>query len=201
MGIFGSIWKGVTGPLRGIGNLVQGKFKKAIGAFGDTAKLAAPIMGATGFGLPIAAGVGALGGAASNWGEGKNVIKGAVGGAAGGAAGVAGRAAFSAGGPLSGIGNFITGGGSGVAETVAEEGVKKAGSGALSWLGKNAPLVTDVLGTGAKVYGANLEGEAAEREFALDEERLALRREEGERQAKQERMRMLMSLYGSTARF
>src|SRR3990167_8504583 len=72
MGIFGSVWKGLTGPIRGVGNLIQGKVRKAVGAFGDTAKLAAPILGATGVGAPLAAVVGAAGGAASKWGGGEN---------------------------------------------------------------------------------------------------------------------------------
>lgn len=204
MGIFSSIFKGVTGPLRAIGNLVQGKPRKALGALGSTAKLAAPILGVTGVGLPLAAGIGAAGGAAESFGEERNVLEGAVGGAAGGAAGVAGRAAFASGGPLSGIGRFITGGG-GVGATVGEEaikeGVTQAGGGVLGYLGRNAPLVTGVLGAGADVYGASLEGAAADREFELREEALALRREEEERRAKRERLQMLMSIYGRTARF
>ena len=204
MGLFGSIFKGLTGPFRGIGNLVQGKFKKALGAFGSTAKLAAPILGATGVGAPLAIGLGAAGGAAESWGEDKNIIKGALGGAAGGAAGVAGRAAFASGGPLSGIGKFVTGGGGGVgsvAGTAAEEVVEPLGGGALSWLAKNPGVVTGVLGTGADVYGGYQQGKAADLEFKLREDELARRREEDERRDKRGRLQMLMSLYSAPGRF
>src|SRR3990167_6237106 len=125
MGFFGSVWKGLTGPIRGVVNLIQGKVWKAVGAFGDTAKLAAPILGATGVGAPLAMGLGAAGGAASRWGEGEsNLLKiagSAAGGAAAGAAGAGAGKLFQ--GPLKGIGSKILGR---AAAPLTEEGMAAA---------------------------------------------------------------------------
>jgi hypothetical protein len=63
MGLLKSLKNAVTGPVRAIGKLARGKVGGAIGALGDTVKPAAFVLGATGVGAPIAAGVGALGGA------------------------------------------------------------------------------------------------------------------------------------------
>ncbi len=54
MGLFGSILRGIMGPLRGIANIARGKIKKGLGAFGDRGKILAPVLGATGVGLPLA---------------------------------------------------------------------------------------------------------------------------------------------------
>ncbi len=69
-------------------------------------------------------------------------------------------------------------------------------------LGMDPTLAASMLGTGANVYGATLEGGAMDRQFGLQEEALALRREEGERREKLDRLQLLMSQYGrSRARF
>jgi len=68
MGLFGDIWKGITGVPRAVGALLGagdsdfGDFRGAAGALGDTLGLAAPILGATGVGAPAALGLGAIGG-------------------------------------------------------------------------------------------------------------------------------------------
>jgi len=114
MGLFGSIFKGVTGPLRGIGRVLKGDIKGAIGAFGDTASLAAPVLGATGVGAPLAIAAGAAGGAMQKFDDPDfnvgSVLRGAAGGAGRGAAlHGAGKLASS------GISSVLAKGGSAVA--------------------------------------------------------------------------------------
>jgi len=150
MGIFSTIGNAITGPFRGIGNILQGKFGKGLAAFGDTLKVAAPVLGATGFGIPLAAGLGAAGGAMSSLDNpDTSFLEGTVGGGAMGAAGgVAGAP-----GMLPKIG---------------------------SWLSKNAPLVTGIAGTAADVYGANKRSQEMDRQMAFQEEEARKNRRQNE---------------------
>jgi hypothetical protein len=61
MGLFGFLGKAVTGPFRAVGKLVTGHPLEALGALGDTLKVAAPFI--PGVGIPAAIGLSALGGA------------------------------------------------------------------------------------------------------------------------------------------
>ena len=72
---------GLMGPLRGIANLAQGKFKKGLGAFGDTDL---------------------------RWGEGGDFGD-VMASGAGSAAASAAPAPFAGAGPLNGIGNMLVG--------------------------------------------------------------------------------------------
>lgn len=85
MGLLGSVFRGVTGPLRGITRVLRGDIKGGLGAFGDTLSLAPVALGATGVGLPIAAGVGAAAGALQKFDDEDFSLGSVVGGAAKGA--------------------------------------------------------------------------------------------------------------------
>jgi hypothetical protein len=197
MGIFGSIFKAVTGPLRGIGHLAQGKFKKAIGAFGDTAKMAAPIIGATGVGLPLAAGIGALGGAASKWGEGESNVGKIFGSAATGAAGGAAGHLVSAKGPLSGAGGWLKTAAVGD-PTTAAEGASKLG-GVADWLSQNPEIALGAGQAGMQAYAGEQAGAMQDERFRLEQERDQYGREEDERRRRLEGLRMMMQSVGSFA--
>jgi len=201
MSIFGSIIKGITGPLRGVGNFLQGKFRKGIGAFGDTAKVAAPLLGATGVGAPLAAGIGAAGGAASTWGEGEDNFGHIIGGGAKGAAG--GLMGHMAGKTFPGIKKFLSGGGggapaaatatatpavTGTAATAAPKVGGGVGSAIGGFIGKNPEIAAGVLSTGANVYGAHKQGQAMDRQLELEEQIEA-------RRAEQDPLALLFSLY------
>ena len=70
------------------------------------------------------------------------------------------------------------------------------------FVAKNPEVVASVLGTGADVYGASLEGAAMDRQFGLQEEALAMRKTEDNRREKLNRLQLLLSQYGrSRARF
>ena len=59
MGFLKSIGNAITRPIRGLGRIARGKFREGFGDIGAGAKAAAPILGASGVGLPLAAGIGA----------------------------------------------------------------------------------------------------------------------------------------------
>lgn len=124
MSFLSGIWNGVTAPFRAIGQFAQGNFRQGLGDLGQTAEVVAPILGATGVGLPLAAGIGAAGGGLSTWGQGDSnvgdIVKGAVRGGAEGAAGSVLHGALGGGGgapaattgaaDLSGTGSDVIGG-------------------------------------------------------------------------------------------
>mgnify|MGYP001584702572 CR=1 FL=1 len=111
MGLFGSIKRAVTGPFRAIGKLAKGDLRGAGGALGDVIKPASFVLGATGVGAPIAAGVGALGGAMQKLDDPGAKFRDYLGGAAQGATvGLAGGAAR---GLAQNIGSRIAGAGAG----------------------------------------------------------------------------------------
>ena len=60
MGLFGFLGKALTGPFRGIGKLFSGDIKGALGAWGDTLKVAAPFI--PGVGVPLGIALSAAGG-------------------------------------------------------------------------------------------------------------------------------------------
>ena len=104
MGLFDFISR----PLRGIGRLARGLFdlnprllREGVGDVGAGAKAAAPILGLTGVGMPLAAAIGAAGGLAERGtapgAEFGDVLTSGVTGAAGGAAGAAARGALGLG--------------------------------------------------------------------------------------------------------
>jgi hypothetical protein len=144
---------------------------KAARAVGKVARVAAPVLGATGIGLPLAAGIGLAGGALSKVGRGNlgDIAGSAVGGAAGGAAGSAlngsgilGRAV----GLLRGAGRAGAaggeGGGGGILDTIRSVG---------SSLGiNNVRDLAELVGAGAAgVQGAgDMAGAERRRNQALD---------------------------------
>lgn len=179
MSIFSSILKGVTGPFRGIAKFAQGDIRGGLGAFGSTAKLAAPIVGATGVGLPLAAGLGAAGGVAERYGEGEGNIGKILGSALPGAAAGAGGHLVSSAGPLSGVGKFLTGAGGEIG----------------SYAAANPEIAVGVASGGANVYGANLAGGVADRQLEMQELEMERREEERQRRAKLDPLQLLFSAY------
>ncbi len=193
MGILGSIVKGITGPIRAVGKALTGDFKGAVGALGDTVKPLSFVAGATGVGLPLAAAMGAAGGAMQKFDDEDfslgSTVKGAVGGAAVGAGGhgvgqilsrgVPALASSGAGGPIvpggapvSAVGNAVSSAASSVSTGASNVGsfLGKTAGDVGGFLAKNPAMVADVLGTGADVYGASQAGAAYDRQLTIDEE-------------------------------
>ena len=171
MGIFGAIGKAITGPFRGIGKLLQGDVKGMLGAFGDTAKIAAPFLAGP-LGLPAAIGIGAAGGAAQTLDDPDNsfgdFLKGGFGG------GLVGS--------LGGIGKLIPSGTGGKIFNA----MKDVGG----WITSNPELATAGAGTALDVYGA-------EQNRQQYESQLAYQREREEEQRKMQKMQMFINMMSS----
>jgi len=215
MGLFGDIWKGITGVPRAVGALLGagdsdfGDFRGAAGALGDTLGLAAPILGATGVGAPAALGLGAIGGVLQKADDegakfedfvGSGLKNAAIGGAGHLAGGVAGKLGGAAGGTGQATAYRV-------GETLSGEAAKRGGlagvgkvlGGAGRYLGENPEVLMAGLGTAADVYGAGQQGEAQDRQYQfmveqakLQEEERARMREERERQRRQDQIGMLL---------
>lgn len=152
MGFFGAIAR----PFRGVGRLLTGNFKGGLNDLAATGKIAAPILAATGVGLPlslaIGAGSGALEGATDDDPGGE--LTGALGGAAGTGLGY-------------GAGRLL---GAGVGESGRSIGSRLLGTG--------ESIVTDpeklltAGGIASDVYGNYRQGQALDRMADLNEEEL-----------------------------
>jgi hypothetical protein len=147
MGIFGSIKNAITGPFRAINELAHGRPRGAIGALGDTVKPAGVILGATGVGLPVAAGVSALGGAMQKADDvGNRGFEDIVGGAAEGG---------------------MLGAGSALAPIAVD---KLGGLSAIANYAKSNPqTVLQGLGTASNMYGSYEQGRAYDDRLAADQ--------------------------------
>jgi len=207
MGLFGDIWKGVSGIPRGVGRILTGDVKGGLASFGDTARLAAPIAGFTGVGAPVALLLGAGGGALTKLDEGAKFEDMVKGGLIGGATGLAGAAlgagAGSIGAGAGGAGHATRAGvelanaGSQVGSRLA--GVGKILGGAGQYAAKNPELVAAGLSTAADVYGAGQQGKAMDRNYEFqvaqaqrEQEELARRRAERDRDRRMQEIGMLM---------
>lgn len=169
MGFLKSIGNAIARPVRGLGRIARGKFREGLHDIGSTAKLAAPVLGATGVGMPAAAGLGAIGGALKS-GTRKDAslgstIEGAAGGGAAGALGSLGHKLLAPGSAVAGgvvgpggvsMPAVSTGGGGGLASI---------GGRIASWAKSNPELATTIVSTGANMAGAHQMGKAADREY------------------------------------
>jgi hypothetical protein len=207
MGLFGSIFKAVTGPFRGVGKLLTGDLRGAVGAFGDTAKVAAPILGATGVGLLPAALIGAAGGAMQKADDpvGQRGFGDILSGAAGGAA--LGAGGHFAQGPLSAIGKMVGVGGGAGAAPAAATAAPSAGS-APSWLSKmgsfvtsNPELTVGMAQTGAGMMGAAQQQAQYQKELdynqRLQQEQWEWQQQQAERQAEAQKFQQMMNLFST----
>jgi hypothetical protein len=183
MGLFDSIKNALTGPFRGIGKILSGDVKGALGAWGDTLKPVGMVLGATGVGAPIAIPMAAAGGAMQKLDD-----------------------------PNIGVGDVIAGGvtgglsGAGASYVPQIPGLRGIGQGLLDFAQKNPQLALGVASAGADVYGAHKAGQAMDSQLQFQEEselrRMGLAEEaERERQRRQEMMMLLQAMVGSRPRY
>lgn len=147
----------VTNAVRGLGRIARGKFSEGLSDIGGAAKVAAPVLGLTGVGLPIAALVGGAGGLLKD-----KSLGGALGGAALGAGGsLAGSSGLL--GKLGGLGKSALNLGGKVGGALynpgtATDGAAGGGAGGLTMLGK--------LLLGGGMTGLSMAGTAAQNRSA-----------------------------------
>lgn len=205
MGLFGFLGKAITGPFRGVGKLLSGDVKGALGAFGDTLKVGAPFI--PGVGIPAAIGLSALGGGLQtlddpNQGVG-DWLKNIGGGAAWGGA---------AGGGLQGIKSLLSAGkaasapvamidipaaapsmaarvGQGIG--MAGNWIKDAAGNVLNWSSANPLIASQALSTGTGMIGAGQQ-QAMYNQQREEEQR---RYEEAQRRQQLQQMIQMMSSF------
>ncbi len=189
----------VTGPFRGIANLLQGKPRAALGAFGDTAKPLGIALTATGVGAPIGLPMAAAGGVAQKFddeghrgitdmlrgglegaslaygaGQAGNLVRGGVGALTGGGAAPGVVPTPDLGTAVANTNRTVSGL-STVAPTAVGEGSKSVLTGIANYLKENPEIPLGVAEMGLGYASERERGGAVDRWQRIQEEEMARR--------------------------